>query len=333
MNTKTALPITLSLLAGGAAWWLVEPAWVRMWCLAAALFFMVKAMVMAKTGAGDWRFVLLWPGMDARAFERTGKMPNTVYLALGRRAAWDRSEAVSASLKKAEGETPSIRPTAESMDGAKLTVLGKMPVPHTKRRTRWQNTLKSGLINLVVATCLLLVARFLVAAPYWSTWLAIIALILALHCGVFALLAAAWIYAGRDARPIMNAPLMAASVTEFWGERWNVAFRDAALELIVKSLRRRLGRTAIMLVVFVVSGLAHELVITVPAGRGYGGPLLYFVIQGLAVWWERGCSVKQRWFWRLRAWVVLVGPLPLLVPETFVLHVMHPFFQTLNLLP
>jgi REP element-mobilizing transposase RayT len=38
-----------------------------------------------------------------------------------------RSEGVSPSLTEAEGETPSVRPTAESKDGAKLTVLGETP--------------------------------------------------------------------------------------------------------------------------------------------------------------------------------------------------------------
>jgi hypothetical protein len=60
-----------------------------------------------------------------RSFHRTqaGTL-NTVHIALGRRAARDRKEAVSTSLTEAEGETPSLRPTAESKDGAKLTVLG-----------------------------------------------------------------------------------------------------------------------------------------------------------------------------------------------------------------
>jgi alginate O-acetyltransferase complex protein AlgI len=43
-----------------------------------------------------------------------------------------------------------------------------------------------------------------------------------------------------------------------------------------------------MFAVFVVSGLIHELVISVPAGAGYGLPSAYFLLQGIGVVLERG---------------------------------------------
>ena len=72
--------------------------------------------------------------------------------------------------------------------------------------------------------------------------------------------------------------------------------------------------------------------ISVPAGGGYGGPMLYFLIQAMGVFLEGRCGLKQRWIWRLRAWLFLVGPLPLLFHRPFVNNVMVPFFKTLGVI-
>ena len=88
-----------------------------------------------------------------------------------------------------------------------------------------------------------------------------------------------------------------------------------------------------MWAVFLVSGLAHELVISVPAGAGYGGPTAYFALQAVGLTLERGCPLKSGWIWRLRAWLFLLLPLPLLFHPPFVMNVCHPFFQTIGALP
>ena len=51
-------------------------------------------------------------------------------------------------------------------------------------------------------------------------------LVLVLHFGSFHLLSCGWRFAGVQARPLMDRPLASASVSEFWGRRWNTAFRD-----------------------------------------------------------------------------------------------------------
>lgn len=79
---------------------------------------------------------------------------------------------------------------------------------------------------------------------------------------------------------------------------------------------------------FLVSGLLHEMAISLPVGRGYGGPLGYFVLHGGLVLAEEGLAAKGRpvtgifgRFWTL-AWLVL--PLPILFHRAFVSEVLLP---------
>ena len=50
---------------------------------------------------------------------------------------------------------------------------------------------------------------------------------------------------------------------------------------IFRPTRRLLGPVGAMLTVFLVSGLIHELLITVPARSAYGGPTAYFLLQAV----------------------------------------------------
>src|SRR4029077_16004410 len=79
---------------------------------------------------------------------------------------------------------------------------------------------------------------------------------------------------------VCSAPLRSASLGEFWGKRWNLGFRQLAHELFFHPLHRRLGADAAGFLVFAVSGLIHDLVISLPARGGYGLPTLYFLLQG-----------------------------------------------------
>jgi Membrane bound O-acyl transferase family len=123
--------------------------------------------------------------------------------------------------------------------------------------------------------------------PRIAAWAGLIGLAFMLHFGLFDLLSLCWRHFGVDARPIMRSPINATSLAEFWGARWNVAFRDLAHAYVFRPLAPRIGVHGATLATFVVSGLIHDFVISVPAGGGFVLPTMYFVLQALGLFFER----------------------------------------------
>jgi hypothetical protein len=169
-------------------------------------------------------------------------------------------------------------------------------------------------------------------------WLGMLGLILLLHFGTFQILGLLWERLGVDARPIMSAPLRSASLSEFWGGRWNLGFRQLAYDLIFRPLRRRWGAGGAGFLVFIASGLIHDMVISVPARGGYGLPTVYFMLQGLGVAVEHSNFGKHVGLrqgvpgWLFMA-VFAAGPVFLLLfHPPFVLRVILPFMEAIHAL-
>lgn len=118
-------------------------------------------------------------------------------------------------------------------------------------------------------------------------WIGMVGIIFCVHFGVLHLSALAWRAAGVNATPLMRNPLLAPSLAEFWGKRWNTAFHDLVHRFLFRPLLRRTNAAMAMLLVFLGSGLVHDLVISFPAHGGYGLPTAYFLIQGLGLLVER----------------------------------------------
>ena len=123
--------------------------------------------------------------------------------------------------------------------------------------------------------------------PIPTGWVGMIGVVLLLHFGLFHLLSLVWRALGINARPIMRSPSSAPSLSRFWGESWNSAFSDLMHENVFKPLTKSIGPRGALLLVFLISGALHDLVISVPAHGGYGLPTSYFVLQGLALLFER----------------------------------------------
>ena len=164
-----------------------------------------------------------------------------------------------------------------------------------------------------------------------------VGIILLLHFGTFRLVALFWQNFGINAIPIMQAPLRARSLSEFWGKRWNLGFRQLSYDLIFGPLHRSWGVGIAGFLAFLVSGLIHDLVISVPARGGYGLPTLYFALQGLGVAIERSSFGKASglrgglWGWLFMG-IFTLSPIPLLFHQPFVLHVIIPFMEAIHAL-
>jgi len=198
-------------------------------------------------------------------------------------------------------------------------------------------------ISATIETSLGVVLLWVVArsipqrAPLLRGWVGMLGLILLLHFGTFQIVALLWQKLGVKAQAIMCAPLRSTSLGEFWGKRWNLGFRQLSHELIFRPLHRRLGVDGAGFLVFAVSGLIHDLVISLPARGGYGLPTIYFLLQGTGMTIEHSRFGKRFGLGHgVRGWFLTVlfvaGPAFWLFHPWFVLRVILPFMQAIHAL-
>jgi hypothetical protein len=285
----------LPIVVGPAAAWAAGqflPPWIAMWCMAFAVYFGLKWLVWRRTRAT----------LTGRTLRRFG----TWFLL------WP-------------GMNPApFFPTTS----ATVPLLATARLATTRRE--W---LVAALKTAVGLAMLGVVGPYVL--PYSSFiggWIGIVGLILLLHSGSFHLAALAWRHAGVAVEPLMGDPLRATSLADFWGRRWNRAFRDLVDPLIFRPLVRRRGPRVASWGVFLFSGLVHDLVITVPAGGGYGLPTLYFLLQAAVLELTHSAQGKK---WNLRsglrarliAVITLVAPLGLLAPRPFVENCIVPMVR------
>lgn len=185
---------------------------------------------------------------------------------------------------------------------------------------------KAGFVSLSIGITLLTLS-ILNPVSLNRPLIVFIAMIFIFHFGLLDLNAQVWKYLGRDTKPIMNEPWKAKSLADFWGKRWNLAFRDAVHKCLFTPLKKRYGLKLGMLAVFTFSGILHEAVISVPAQGGYGGPMIYFLLQFLGVLTQkRSPQLNTLWF----TWLILIAPLPLLFHTQFFINVFIPLTKAMG---
>ena len=190
----------------------------------------------------------------------------------------------------------------------------------------------AGLALLRVVAGLAIVAGLAgrLSDPVATGWCAMVGLVLILHFGLFDLLALCWRRVGFDVERLMNAPWRAGSLADFWGGRWNRAFSRVANRALFRPMTRRVGLAWGTMGGFLLSGVIHEMVISVPARGGYGLPTLYFALQGMGVLLERKLDWRGHWRGRLLMAGLLFVPAFWLFHPQFMVEVMTPMLEELG---
>jgi predicted DCC family thiol-disulfide oxidoreductase YuxK len=215
------------------------------------------------------------------------------------------------------------------MDAARF--LSPNLVPRCSRSTIMKSAAVAAVRVLFGALLLFGVAR-LAHSSILTGWLGMVGMILILHFGLFDLASIGWRALRVDAPPIMNHPLHSISVSEFWGRRWNGAFNDLAVRLVFRRVARRTGIVPATVIAFAVSGIIHELVISLPAGAGFGLPTVYFLVQGLAVLVERKVRFRSDISGWLFTMLIVAAPAFWLFHPPFVRNVILPFMRAIGAL-
>jgi hypothetical protein len=214
-----------------------------------------------------------------------------------------------------------------------IAFLGPRSRSRRPHATEWFSAfckLVLGLLLIFVAAPLSISSSRLLAG-----WLGMIGMALFLLFGVFHLLSLCWRTAGYDAPPIMRSPLRASSLSDYWGHRWNLAFRDVAHAWVFRPLVRRVGPVGALMAVFLVSGFIHDLVISLSSRARWGLPTFYFVLQGIGILIERSRSGLRTGLGRgiagrIFCAAVVVGPAFLLFHRPFIERVVVPTLAVLG---
>ena len=218
--------------------------------------------------------------------------------------------------------------TALSADrwlGFVLTWPGMNPATFSRRGARLPgaaNLIGRGIAELSAGIAMTLFARWLwlrTHQPLLATGPLLIGLSLIGHFGLFSLSAGLWRLRGVPCVAPFQAPLASTSLSEFWSRRWNRPFSELIQRIIYRPVSALAGRPAALSAGFLLSGILHELAISVPARAGYGRPLAYFALQGALVIAEKGLVANgyepRHRFATLFAFTL---PLPLLlIPQFF----------------
>src|SRR5439155_27128586 len=131
--------------------------------------------------------------------------------------------------------------------------------------------IRRGALHAVIGSALVMLARIswtsgrsrLVASVLLLAGLSFL-----LHFGLCNLLAGAWRLRGVACDALFRAPLRSQNLGEFWARRWNLAFSEMTAIAVYRPLAGRLGHGTALMAGFALSGLLHEMAISVPVRAG-----------------------------------------------------------------
>ncbi len=175
----------------------------------------------------------------------------------------------------------------------------------------WKEDLRIGLVLMLVGT----LGAWLVWAMEWRQILVMfVPMSLGFHFGALRVLKAGMRAAGFPVRTLFPNVLEARGIGDFWSRRWNVGYSQMMQRLVGRPVEMLMGPDAGLMAVFFISGLLHELAITLPVREGFGLPTAYFTVHGLLVLLEKR---RGKPFGRIPALLAVAVPLGLLFPPAF----------------
>ncbi len=191
--------------------------------------------------------------------------------------------------------------------------------PEVSLQGRW---FVQGWATMVAGSVLLLALPLLKVQSTWSVLFCVLTIV---HLGYSDVLSSLMRWAGFPVGRLFTDPMASRSLRDFWSLRWNRPFVEMNQLLFVPLLSRWLNKGNAVGGAFLISGVLHELAISLPAGGGWGGPLAYFVVQSLGMRY-----LPKR---RLLTWLWLLLPLPLLFHAPFRQQLILPLLDVLKSLP
>lgn len=214
--------------------------------------------------------------------------------------------------------------------GMRPLLFEKLPGPSLPYRT----LLIKGLVRIAMGIALVyaftLFNSWSVGSKiFLSQLILLVGLSLILHFGILNISTAMWRRSGIDVSELFRSPYRARSLKEFWGKRWNLAFSEMTALIAFRPLKEKIGSDKAVALSFLLSGLLHEIAISLPVEAGYGLPILYFLIHALAMQLESKSVLIQKLI-RHRVWshvwvmALLILPMPLLFHQPFIDGVLKP---------
>lgn len=173
-----------------------------------------------------------------------------------------------------------------------------------------------------------LVGSWLVANLEWKHIVVMfIPLSIGFHFGILRILKGLLRYSGFPVRTLFPNPLETHGIADFWSRRWNVGYSQMMQRIVGRPVEAMAGKSAGVMAVFIVSGLLHEIAITLPVMSGFGLPTLYFTFHGVLTLLEKKWN---RPIGKLPTLICVVLPLGWLFPEKFQTEVIAKCLSVFN---
>jgi hypothetical protein len=205
--------------------------------------------------------------------------------------------------------------------------LPNSPLPFTLILWKGISRVAIGIILLYLS--MLLENHFEAEKIFLPQLLLLVGLSLILHFGILNLCTAFWRSFGVNVPELFQAPYKSKSLKEFWGKRWNIAFSEMTALIAYRPLKAKVGIEKALIISFLLSGLLHEVAISLPVMAGFGLPMIYFAIHAFAMHLEANSIFLQKLLqrkWLAHLWVMslLIVPMPLLFHRDFIERVLVP---------